>query len=109
MTLPHVNGNQVEITLEAGGNIEVPKWFWKVIKSTATNSAIVLVGLNNPFATSLPANERLCTDICSSYGWAQAQFSNFGQGYTYCCEVNAFRNVVPRVPAEAAAASILSF
>jgi len=106
LTLPHVNGQEIEITLEAGGNIEVPKWFWKIIKSPATNSAIALVSLNNPFATTVAP---LCTDICASAGWADSNYADFSKGYTYCCTVQSFMAAVPGIPAEASASNVLTW
>ncbi|XP_059620187.1 uncharacterized protein LOC132264119 [Phlebotomus argentipes] len=108
LTLPHVNGQQIPLTLESGG-IEVPKWFWKIIKSTTNNAAIALITLNNPFATSISANELLCTDICSSSGWADSYFSNFARGYTYCCNVMALMSRIPWIPSEASANNILNW
>lgn len=52
LSLPNENNTQIPLTLEANG-IEVPKWYWKIIKASHLNAAIVLIGLNNPFATSL--------------------------------------------------------
>ncbi|XP_055701132.1 uncharacterized protein LOC129800628 [Phlebotomus papatasi] len=108
LTLPHVNGQQIPLTLEAGG-IEVPKWYWKIIKSTANNAAIALITLNNPFATSISANELLCTDICSSSGWGQSNFNNFAHGYTYCCNVMTLRNRITWIPSEASANNVLNW
>lgn len=109
LTLPDVNGNQVEITLEAGGNIEVPKWFWKIIKNPATNAGIALVTLNNPFVTSIGANEYLCDDICATSGWSSSHYSDFSKGFTYCCAVNDLMATVSFIPSEASSSSILQF
>jgi len=105
LTLPHVNGQEVEITLETAG-IQAPKWYWKIIKSPATDSAIAFVNLNNPFATTVTP---LCTDICASSGWADSNYGNYSKGYTYCCTVASLMAVVTGIPTEASATNILTF
>jgi DNA/RNA endonuclease G (NUC1) len=109
LTLPHVNGQQIPITLEAGGNIEVPFWYYKVIRSAATNSAIALVTLNNPFVTTIAANDIPCTDICAQTGWHHVNYNNFALGRTICCTVADLRQRVPSVPSEALANNVLNW
>lgn len=104
LTLPHLDGREIPISLEGQGNIEVPKWFWKIIKNPLTNSGIALITLNNPFATSV---DSLCSDICSSYGWDNINYSDYSKGFTYCCSVESLIAVVPCIPSEANVGSIL--
>lgn len=109
LELPDINGNPVKITLEEGGNIEVPKWFWKIIRNPTTNAGIALLSLNNPFVSTLNESERLCRDICSSSGWFQEAYNNFEKGYTTCCAVEDLMQAIPFIPREAAASSILNY
>ncbi|XP_052563976.1 uncharacterized protein LOC120425286 isoform X2 [Culex pipiens pallens] len=108
MTLPNVSGQQIPITLEAGG-IQAPKWYWKIVKSPSTNAGIALVTNNDPFRTSMPATEMLCSNVCATYGWANANYANFAQGYTYCCTVAALMKAIPAIPVEASVANVLAF
>lgn len=109
LTLPDVNNNEVEISLEAGGNIEVPKWFWKIIRDPSNSQGIALITLNNPFVTSINDSELLCRDICSSSGWYQEAYASFDRGYTYCCSVSDLMAAIPFIPSDASASGILNF
>lgn len=106
LTLPHLDGREILISLEGQGNIEVPKWFWKIIKNPSTNLGIALITLNNPFVSSVNV---LCSDICSSYGWDNVNYSDYSKGYTYCCSVDSLLGVVSGIPNEATVDGILSF
>ncbi|XP_041785460.1 uncharacterized protein LOC121600685 [Anopheles merus] len=108
LTLPHVNGHQVPITLDAKG-IEIPKWLWKIVKSIRRNAAIALVTNNDPFRRSMPAGEMLCQDICAQYGWGNAKYDKFASGFTYCCTVKDLRRFIPTISSEADAANVLHF
>lgn len=106
LKLPHLDGREILISLEGQGNIEVPKWFWKIIKNPSTNLGIALITLNNPFVSSVDV---LCSDICSSYGWDNVNYSDYSKGYTYCCSVDSLLGVVSGIPNEATVDGILSF
>ncbi|XP_050098592.1 uncharacterized protein LOC126579230 [Anopheles aquasalis] len=100
LTLPHVNGTMVPITLSASG-IEVPKWTWKIFKSSVTSAAIAFVTSNNPYRISISENEFLCPDICKQTGWYTPSFDIFSKGFTYCCSVNCLIATVKSIPDEA--------
>ncbi|XP_058464821.1 uncharacterized protein LOC131438670 [Malaya genurostris] len=108
MTLPHVNGQQIPITLEDGG-IEAPKWYWKIIKSPGTNSGIALITNNDPFRTSISSDEMMCSDVCSAYGWDNVNYANFARGYTYCCTVADLMSAIPAIPSDAAVSNVLHY
>lgn len=105
LTLPHVDGREIPISLESGG-IEVPKWFWKIINNPVTNQGIALITLNNPFATT---SVSLCSDVCGSYGWENTNYADYSKGYTYCCTVQTLMAAVPGIPSEAAVGGVLRF
>lgn len=109
LSLPDINNNQVQITLEGGGNIEVPKWFWKIIRNPLTDEGIALITLNNPFVDSIANSERLCTDICRVTGWFQEAFQDFSRGFTTCCSVIDLGFTINFIPDEAIARGILHF
>ncbi|XP_058124238.1 uncharacterized protein LOC131265928 [Anopheles coustani] len=108
LTLPHIDGRQVPITL-AADKIQAPKWYWKIIKSESKNAAIALVNNNDPFRESMSAGEMLCKDVCDQYGWSNQHYSNCSRGYTYCCTVADLRRAITSIPAEADAANVLSY
>lgn len=97
LLLPHVDGQSIPITLEAGG-IRAPKWYWKIIVSPATSAGVAFVTNNDPFRTSLPVNEFLCEDVCSQYGWSDERFQDFTRGYTYCCAVADLQTAIEDIP-----------
>ncbi|XP_049539537.1 uncharacterized protein LOC125953800 [Anopheles darlingi] len=107
LTLPHVNGTMVPITLSASG-IEVPKWTWKILKSTVTSAAIAFVTNNNPYRTSISDDEFLCPDICKQAGWYTTSFDIFSKGFTYCCTVNSLAATVKTIPEDAHTINILT-
>ncbi|XP_062550870.1 uncharacterized protein LOC134215764 isoform X2 [Armigeres subalbatus] len=106
LTLPDVNGRPVPITLADEGQVEAPKWLWKILHHPASNSAIAFATLNNPFAAT---GEQLCTNICNQHGWAQQEFQDLRRGYTICCTVRDLRKAIPFIPTKADAANILRF
>lgn len=93
-----------KISLEPDG-LEVPKWSWKIIKSSTGSSGIAFVTYNNPFATSAP--NALCTDICNDYGWDWKERKQFAKGYTLCCRVNDLINAVSTIPSDARADDVM--
>uniref|UniRef100_A0A182NNC4 DNA/RNA non-specific endonuclease domain-containing protein n=1 Tax=Anopheles dirus TaxID=7168 RepID=A0A182NNC4_9DIPT len=108
LTLPHANGTEVPITLNANG-ITVPKWTWKIVKSASADAAIAIITNNDPYRTSIQYSDLLCNDICRLYGWYVPSFDVFSKGFTYCCTVSSLRSVVHSIPAAATAANVLQF
>lgn len=97
MSLPHVDGQLVPITLEAGG-IRAPKWYWKIIVSPITSAGIAFVTNNDPFRTNIAVDEFLCEDVCAKYGWSEERFKDFTRGYTYCCTVENLKDAIADIP-----------
>lgn len=106
LTLPNANGQPVPITLAENSQLEVPKWFWKVLYHAKSDSAVAFVTLNNPYAQR---GEYLCQDVCDRFGWSQKEFMDLGKGFTYCCTVQELRKAIKFIPTKANAANILRF
>lgn len=101
-----LNVDNVDMKLMDNGFVEVPKWFWKIIRDPATDHGIALVTLNNIFAIREPT---ICQDICEATNWDHENFNDYQRGFTYCCDVNSLRNVVHHIPAEVSARYTLMY
>ncbi|KAL1377132.1 hypothetical protein pipiens_016462 [Culex pipiens pipiens] len=106
LQLPDANGRPVPITLAENSQLEAPKWFWKIVHHSGSDSAIALVTLNNPFASE---GEHLCPDVCDRFGWGHKEFRELPRGFTYCCSVQDLRKAIKFIPSKADAANILRF
>lgn len=106
LQLPDANGRPVSITLAENSQLEAPKWFWKIVHHSGSDSAIALVTLNNPFASE---GEHLCQDVCDRFGWGHKEFRELPRGFTYCCSVQDLRKAIKFIPSKADAANILRF
>jgi DNA/RNA endonuclease G (NUC1) len=95
--------NNKKISLEPDG-LQVPKWSWKIVKNSASNSGIAFATLNNPFATS--ANN-LCRDICNESGWDWKDRKNYSKGYTICCKVDDLMTAIRGIPEDARVGEIM--
>lgn len=106
LNLPSERTGRRTLFLEEGDRIEVPKWFWKILHNETSDSAIVLMTLNNPHAKLVDA-QGFCTNICSSVGLISAGLKRLAKGYTYCCELGDFKKTVTSVPKELTAKNLL--
>ncbi|KAK9885059.1 hypothetical protein WA026_009282 [Henosepilachna vigintioctopunctata] len=97
LSLPDVNGVDTEIHL-SNDKLAVPKFMWKILQSKSSGKAIAFVSLNNPFLTELDTSDKICTDICSDYGWDEEAWSNGAKGFIYCCDVDELLEAVPAGP-----------
>ncbi|XP_055597672.1 uncharacterized protein LOC129747459 [Uranotaenia lowii] len=108
MTLPDKDKKQQPLSL-ADKVAQVPLWHWKIIKSTKLDAGIAFVTLNNPFVAKLDDLRPPCLkNICTKTGWAKAEFTNFTQGYTQCCDPNEILRFVPHAPYEAMVRNVLT-
>lgn len=55
LTLASERTGRRTLYLEENDKIEVPKWFWKIVHNETSDSAIVLMTLNNPHAKLVDA------------------------------------------------------
>lgn len=71
--------------------VNVPEFFYKLIKDTVTNEGLVLVTSNNPFLDAMGSNQfaMMCSEnLCAFSNVLQKSM----EGYTYCCDVGEFLN-----------------
>lgn len=106
LTLPSERTGKRTIFLEDGDKFSVPKWFWKILLNETSDSAIVLLTLNNPHA-KLAEAQGFCNNICSSAGLISAGLKRLTKGYTYCCELNDFKKTVTFLPKDLNAKNLL--
>lgn len=53
--------------------------------------------MNNPWFRS--ESDTLCNDVCSDLPWLRSHgFDTIHKGYSYCCDVNELRRVIPYIP-----------
>nr|ARW74137.1 double stranded RNA degrading enzyme 4 [Locusta migratoria] len=103
LKLPNATGNLTEVYLYASAEekkLPVPMLFWKIVYEPRDKQAMVFVGVNNPYYShsKLPAEYRLCTDVCSRVNWLHWKQTNQTGGLAYCCEYGDFVNKVTYAP-----------
>jgi hypothetical protein len=101
--LADVNNRQTEIFLSinqgAVRGMPTPRYFWKVIRDTQTNTATAFVGMNNPYLSVAEAQRDVfCNDISSSISWLTWSRLNITGGYSFACEISDFRRTVTELP-----------
>ncbi|XP_060531504.1 uncharacterized protein LOC132705090 [Cylas formicarius] len=103
-SLPHeTHGRNVGLYLDinSGHVMPIPELFWKVIYNPKTKQGIVVIGLNNPYETSL-SNSIICPDVSAKITWFSSNLSrnqrNVTLGYIYACTVADFTKVVNSAP-----------
>lgn len=106
LNLPSERTGRRTLYLEESDRIEVPKWYWKILHNETSDSAIVLMTLNNPHAKLVEA-QGFCANICSSVGLISTGLKRLTKGYTYCCDLNDFRKTVTTIPKELTAKNLL--
>lgn len=100
------NGDEQPLYLADGDLITVPKWTWKVVLNQRSGNGIVFITLNNPFVDRSDVRE-FCPNVCKSAGFDDKHFDNFRKGYTFCCSVAEFKQVVNVLPRSANAKGLL--
>ncbi|KAH8380644.1 hypothetical protein KR009_011947 [Drosophila setifemur] len=105
-TLPDVDGVEKELYLDFDENnnglIPVPKIYFRVVIDRESREGIVLVGVNNPYA-SLEQIQRdyvVCEDIGHRLSWLSWYKEDLHEGYSYACTVDDFIKVVTDLPLE---------
>lgn len=82
--------------------IPIPQYFYKVVYEPNTQRGIAFVGINNPYYTPKEARALFfCEDLCrgkENFNWLTWHPDNAVEGYTFCCTVPNFRDVVKHLP-----------
>ncbi|XP_034481983.1 uncharacterized protein LOC117787545 isoform X2 [Drosophila innubila] len=105
-TLPDVEGIERELYLDFDQNnnglIPVPMIYFRVIIDRESREGIVLVGVNNRYATleQIQKDYILCEDIGHQLSWISWLKEDLHEGYSYACTVEDFTKVVKDLPLE---------
>ena len=101
LTLADVNNVQQPIYLyfdaNNNGMLPAPKFYWKVVHDINTNTAVAVVGINNPYLTPTAADV-ICPDVCDQVSWVTWNRTSIQSGYMYCCTVASLRAAVSYAP-----------
>ncbi|XP_049809029.1 uncharacterized protein LOC126252202 [Schistocerca nitens] len=90
-----------ELYLAGGRRIAVPLFFWKLVHDPRSGTAIVFVGLNNPFATckAVQVLTQVCPEnVCTKAGWARRNWNRPSKGLITCCSAQELAAAVPGAP-----------
>lgn len=103
MTLADVNGQQqpIYLTFDQNGNglIPAPKYYWKLIHETASNTATAVLGINNPHIGTVTPADIICPDVCSQVPWVDwTGVTDIPKGYTFCCTSAELRKAINFAP-----------
>ncbi|XP_013185934.2 uncharacterized protein LOC106131381 [Amyelois transitella] len=101
------NNRLVEIYLHRDANnnpqLPVPLYYYKVVYDASRRLGTAFVSINNPYYTEAEVRAlTFCTDRCrnnNAFNWLNWQPDRIDLGYSFCCSVAEFRNVVPHLPA----------
>ncbi|SPP76178.1 uncharacterized protein LOC117579518 [Drosophila guanche] len=103
-TLPDVDGIERELYLDFDENnnglIPVPMLYFRVIIDRESREGIVLIGVNNPYASldQIENDYVLCEDIGHQLSWVSWYKEDLHEGYSYACTVEDFTKVVKHLP-----------
>lgn len=76
-----LNFNGVNMTILSNGLVEVPKYFWKVVRDAESGREIALVAVNNVLEMVF---ERICgEDLCLRSKWYTDGCGDFTKGSIY--------------------------
>lgn len=101
-TLADIHGVHQPIYLaydeNKNGLIPAPKYYWKVVHDTVSNTATAVIGINNPYGNVKP-EEIICTDVCAQITWVKTlKLTDIRKGYTFCCAVSDLGKAIPYAP-----------
>lgn len=96
LQLPSADGDLVPLYLSTSEQIEVPEYMWKIVHNPHTQSAIVFITLNNPYADRRD-HPPMCPDVCEQAGINDRNFNTVKKGLSYCCTYETFSRIVTAI------------
>jgi len=93
---PDSSNTSLPIYLVNSVFVPAPRYYWKLVQDTQTNTGMVFIGSNDPHVTQPP--QELCTNRCDEMPWVDWNRSDLGSGYMYCCSVEEAVKAIPAIP-----------
>ncbi|ODM89889.1 hypothetical protein Ocin01_16793 [Orchesella cincta] len=70
---------------------------WKIIYDEKMGTGAAVIEINNPYITNVQSEDIPCPNVCSQLSWVDWDTTDFVRGYTHCCTIESFREVVSYV------------
>ncbi|CAL8129035.1 unnamed protein product [Orchesella dallaii] len=98
MKLPAGTGSNIflgRIGDETVERLPINHLLWKVIYDENAGTGAAIIEINNPYIENVqPGDDIPCPNICDQLSWVDWQTTEVRRGYTHCCTVESFREIV---------------